>query len=666
MQPNLNVVTSELIEWLRAYSRERINSATIDERRCFPPYLVLDLGNRGILGMLASRKYGGLGLGHVEASRVLEQLAAIDTTICTFAIVNNYLGIRPIERHASDALKSELMPLLATGRELAAFALTEPGAGSNPRAMESRADNVGVDRWKLYGHKQWIGSAQWSGVLNVFVREGASHAMGGHVVRQGTPGLRMGPEAPTMGMRGMIQNSITLDGVLSTRGSRLGAEGQGLVVAQDAMSFTRLAIGAMCVGAIRRCAQFAVRYADRRQIATGRLLHNPVALAKLGRITASAHALDRLVYRMAAQADAGHDVPIEGLAACKIAAPELMWTATDDLLQLLGGRGYIESSGVPQLMRDARVFRIFEGPTETMEAFLGARLMGNSSSLARLISETLSYPQLLPRLEELAHEVQQASERLAEPLASGSIHWGQARAGRLATWAILQAAIAGDSANVSSSESRRALAWVESHVQRELRSLRGAPEDASYLDAAGILDLVNTYERQIGDMTQNLPPMESGLDPWLLPRARPTPVATEQAPAASLPVHSAPSSQHRAAAPIGNSISGAEIRNWLTRWLANRLRLPVSDIDVSRSFADQGLDSLMALELTRALSGQLDVELDETVLWEAPTIDSLVVSLSGGANGSSPNTLQKPASAPGADVEAELRKLEAELSIRKR
>jgi acyl-CoA synthetase (AMP-forming)/AMP-acid ligase II len=129
---------ADLTAWLRSYAGERLNSHLMDERRTIPPYVVLDLGNRGVLGMQAPQRYGGLGLDNRNFVRVLEQLAAIDLTLGSFVTVNNCLGVRPIMLHATAEKRDELLPILAPGRELAAFAMTEPGAGSNVRAIAAQ------------------------------------------------------------------------------------------------------------------------------------------------------------------------------------------------------------------------------------------------------------------------------------------------------------------------------------------------------------------------------------------------------------------------------------------------------------------------------------------------------------------------------------------------
>jgi alkylation response protein AidB-like acyl-CoA dehydrogenase len=547
--------STDIVEWLRTYAADRIDSATIDERRCIPPHLVLDFGNRGLLGMLVEPRHLGLGLGHTQAARVLEQLGAIDLTICLFVGLNNYLGVRPIAGHAQSEVKDELLPRLATGRELAAFALTEPGAGSNPHAMSSRAELVAPDRWRLYGTKYWIGAAQWAGVINVFVREGTTRNIGAHLLRQGSHGLKQGPEAPSMGMRGMIKNSFVLDGAVSTRRDRLGVEGGGLLVAHDAMMYARLAIGAGCIGSMQRCAQLALRYATRRQISTGLLLANPTTLGKLSRMTAAITALRCLVYGLARAADSGRDVPIEGFTACKTAGPELLWTAIDDLMQLLGGRGYMESSPVPQMMRDARALRVFEGPTETMQAFLGSRLMATSPTLIHLIGETLGARHLVPRIEEMAEAVRQRSERLGDPLAAGAIHWSQMRAGRLATWLILRAAIEGD-VREASTERRRAALWVQGQIDQDLFLLAwGTPEEATLLGGAALTDVIGTFSDTIGDLVQTLPRMDHRLDPLLTP----------ERPAFAESLRQAPQPPNRARAPrASRDVELRRIMAWIT------------------------------------------------------------------------------------------------------
>ncbi len=212
-------------------------------------------------------------------------------------------------KYAKDSVRDELLPLIAQGRELAAFAITEPGAGSNPRAIATTALPETSGGWRLRGQKIWIGTGSWASVTNVFVQMlDANHqpiGIGGFAVRQGTKGFRQGHEAMTMAMRGMLQNRIYFDDVPVSSEYLLGEIGNGLEVAQDAMMYGRLGLGVISLGGMKRCAQLMLRYSERRNVSTGRLLDNPVTLVRLRDLTAAITALETLVFTIAQLLDRG-------------------------------------------------------------------------------------------------------------------------------------------------------------------------------------------------------------------------------------------------------------------------------------------------------------------------------------------------------------------------
>ena len=512
-----------IIDWLRTYANERLNSGLIDERRCIPPYVVLDFGNRGILGMQIPEKYGGTALGNLDAMRVVEQLAAIDLTLATFVVNNDFLGIRPIQRYATETARDELLPILAKGRELAAFALTEPDAGSNPQAISATGVADATGGWRLHGTKVWSGSAAWAGVINVFVKlvdaNNKSSGIAGFAVRQGTAGLRPGPESLTMGMRGMVQNFIHLNDVRVGSVHVLGEPRAGMEAAQDAMLYTRLAIGAMCVGGMKRCAQLMLRYATRRDIGTGRLLDNPVTLARLSDLTAAIAAFETLVARIAELLDDGYLVPAEAYVACKTAGPELLWKAADNLVQLLGGRGYIETNIAAQILRDARVFRIFEGPTETLNMFLGSRVLHRSAELHQFLCNGLGAPAVSDSLRDAAERIQ--ARWWSEPTAPSSdgpsaLRWASMLIGEVATSAILLAAVQGAVKRTPSNQLRRAVEWARSQFDQTLeRALTGTPVEPVLLNANEATSLISSYAETIGDLEQTLAGEDRALDELL-------------------------------------------------------------------------------------------------------------------------------------------------------
>ena len=610
--------SSDLIQWLRNYANEHINSRLMDERRCIPPHIVLDLGNQGLLGMQVPPEYGGLGLNHGETMKIIEQLGAIDTTLSLFVGLNNILGIRPLLEFGSQGLKEELLPILATGRELAAFALTEPGAGSNPQAITSSAMPLSSDKWVLNGTKIWSGSAAWAGVINVFVQQKDAHGkfqgISGFAVRRGTPGLRQGPEALTMGMRGMVQNTVYLNNVPVSASQRLGDPGEGMKVAQDAMMYGRLAIAAASVGGMKRCAQLWHRYSSRRQISTGRLLDNPLVLARLNGLTAAITTVETLVTSIAQLLDQGQEVPIEAYTVCKIAAPEFYWQAADNLVQFLGGRGYIETNIAPQILRDARVLRIFEGPTETLTAFLGSRLIYQPEALKRLLCDILGVPEIYEQLQQTVEQIQYYRKSPFTE-ATKTKHWTAMLCGDVAMWGVLLAVLQAKAIATPLESLDRAIAWTKEHFQQKIaQGFIKTPDELVISSANKTTELIADYETAIGDLEQTLAGEDRELDELLRKHGE-------------IRQYSAVKKIERAAKPISEEDweKRGSIEDWLKNWLGKKLNLSSQNIDPKRAFADYGIDSVMAVELAQDLQEWLGYtqELEASLAWNFPNIKSL-------------------------------------------
>lgn len=513
------VNADELIEWLRTYANERVNSRLIDERRCIPPYIVLDMGNRGLLGMQVPKKYGGIGLNNQDTLRIIQQLGAIDPTLASFVGVQNVLGIRPLMNYGSSKLRDELLPLIATGRQLAAFALTEPGAGSNPQGISSKAIPNSQGGWRLQGQKIWIGSAAWASTINVFVQtfdtQGQYLGISGFVVRQGTTGLKQGPEALTMGLRGMVQNAVYLDSVSVDSEHVLGEIGLGMKAAQDAMMHGRLCITAASLGGMKRCAQLMLRYAQRRNISTGQLLKNPVTLTKLTDITEGIMAVESLVNRIAKLLDDGYAIPVEAYAACKIIGPEFFWQAADSLVQMLGGRGYIETNIAPQLLRDSRILRIYEGPTETLNMFLGSKISNKSEELYQFICQALEAPQIAEMLKVAIEQINTRYTSSKIPFSERSIanRWLHACTGEVVTLGILLAAVEGAFKRSGSERLYRTVSWTKLNFEQKLeRVLSGTPAELVMSSSENISELISDYSNAIGEIEQTLSGEDCELD----------------------------------------------------------------------------------------------------------------------------------------------------------
>ncbi len=512
-----------IITWLGDYANERINSQLIDERRCVPPYVYLDFGNQGLWGMQIPEQYGGLGLTYWDFMRVLEQLAAIDLTIATAVSLNNTLGTRPIVGYATPEVRDELLPILARGRELAAFCMTEPGAGADIGTIGTLATADAEGGWRLRGVKRWNGSA-WAGIINVFARlvdpKTQQSGLTGFIVRQDAPGLRIGQESLTMGLRGIMQNALYFEDVPVNSRDVLGELSRGTEPADDAVMVARLGVGAIAVGGMKRCAQLMLRYAERRAVATGRLLHNPITLAKLSHLTAMIGALESLMTVLAQTLDSGHPIPREAAVVAKIAGSEFLWQAADDLMQMLGGRGYMDNNLASQLLRDARVLRIGEGPNESLNIFLGKSVL-HTDSLELFLRDRLQAPQLADQLKEAADRINNRCLNVGIPFDDRSLAmaWAYALTGEVAIAALLLAAV---QSPLSAQRATSIEDWARCRFEQSLRdAIAGVPTEALIANADSIRTAINAYNATINDIEQTLAGEDHELDEFLQRQTEP-------------------------------------------------------------------------------------------------------------------------------------------------
>jgi acyl-CoA synthetase (AMP-forming)/AMP-acid ligase II/alkylation response protein AidB-like acyl-CoA dehydrogenase/acyl carrier protein len=627
LAPDSATRADTMIDWLRDYAVRRINPALMDERRMIPPNVILDFGNKGLLGVQAPLELGGAALQTRDLVRVLEQIGAIDLSLGVFTVLHNALGLRPILRSAPKALRDRLVPVLARGRELAAFALTEPGAGSNVRGLSSTAEAAGAGRWKLLGDKIWSGSSAWAGAINVFVRQtgddGEPIGISGFVVREGSPGLVIGNEALTMGLRGTIQNSVHLRGVPVEAADMLGAPGEGLSVAQDAMMFTRLCLSALCLGAMKQLARVMLRYGERRYVSTGRLMHNAEFQLRLSRSVAAIHVVEALVRRTAEAVDA-EDAEVEWLyVACKIIAPELLWQSSDDAMQLLGGRAYMENNAVSRIFRDCRSIRVFEGPTETLRHHLGARALGRPAEFLRVLRETLSAGDLASEFARLATSAAAPWDG-AEPISDHPSLRRQRAAlsrGDVAAWMLALACLRFDAAANATPAAAAACAWCRERVDMAVAAvINGGADERASLEAALLQTTIAGWDASIGGERANMAggvelEMDRLLQVAIGADLLPEPVAVTRSTVAAVASTTSPSAR------------SAELAGWIRNWLGLHLSVAPSEIDDRRPFASYGLESVNATSLALDLEEYLDHPVNATLLWDYPTITALTAHL---------------------------------------
>jgi alkylation response protein AidB-like acyl-CoA dehydrogenase len=490
----------ELLHWLRDYASTRIDFRLQDERRCIQPHVVLDLGQRGILGgMRVPETYGGLGLSPCDTARVAEQLGAIDLTLAAWVGQNSWLGVQPIVDAGTAVHKEEFLPALATGRMLASFALTEPAAGSDPNGIETTLTEVAPDHFRLSGQKAWIGNASWAGVVSVFAkqvdRDGQPLGFTGCLVRSGTQGYQVGPELLTMGLRAAVQNRLSFYDVEVPRTDLLGEPLKGFSVMHKVMQGAQIGIAAAALGAMRRCLALQHRYVTRRHMSRGRLADYPAVIVKLNECIAKCESIASVVRQVAAieEASPAGTIPDQVYMSAKVAASEFLWEVADGTVQMLGARGYTETNEVPRFLRDARVFRIFEGPTETLEYFLG--VLAGGRWLYDFLSGQLGAVHVAQRLQSAVGEMRSRKRYFDALCGEHSQHLAHSLVGAVVRWGILLAFIDRDARLSPSRLTEMSRDWVRLHFDNALADAVSAPWDHRMaLSIADIGEFLRAYE----------------------------------------------------------------------------------------------------------------------------------------------------------------------------
>lgn len=505
--PHLGAV-SDMLEFLRRYSRERLDSRRMDERRSFSTSLVPDFAAAGLFGLQIPKAFQGQELSHSDALRVMTQLGAIDANLMVLMAVHNTLGVPPVQHFAREHVKAAVLPELAQGKRLITSAISEPGMGSHVRAITSRAAKEPDGSYVINGNKQWISLGADASYVNVFARLtnelGQDVGITGFVVDTATPGFVGGPEVITLGLKAVPQNSLDFRNLRVPAQALLGVEGEGLLAAKTAFTQGRVTLAAGALGAMMRSLELAHRFARRREVATGNLAENGRIQQILAECAAATQAVEALVQHIAGRLDAAERVPEELYFVAKILGCELMFQVVDQCLQLLGARGFVDTNVVGQFFRDYRLFRIFEGSTEAVTVYLGTKFLVAPEKLGALLDEVDAAPHL--------HEYASGIAKLAAaPIMDAKHRHVVANAvGELACWTLL-AGLTSETRYRSDMNARTA-AWCEQRLRERLRTAELDLPFADLPTADEIAGHIAGYEDVIGNVEQRRPGDQHDLD----------------------------------------------------------------------------------------------------------------------------------------------------------
>lgn len=375
MDPEEKETVSMILENIRKFGESEVDAVKIDREHEIPPALLDKMKEMGLFGLTIPEEHGGLGLSASAYARVIQEVASIDSSLAVTIGAHQSIGLKGILLHGTDEQKAKYLPKLATGEHVAAFALTEPGAGSDAASISTRAELTDDgESYVLNGSKIWITNGGFADVFTVFARTSAPDAgvkprITALIVERGE-GLTNGPNEEKMGIRGSSTTEIFFDNVHVPAENVLGDPGRGFKVAMSVLNSGRLGLASGALGAIKKLIQMSTERVSERK-AFGRPIGEfGMIKEKIARMSAEAYALESMTYLTTGLIDAGvPDYALES-AICKVYGSETLWYVVNETLQIAAGIGYMTEYPYERMMRDARINLIFEGTNEILRAFI--------------------------------------------------------------------------------------------------------------------------------------------------------------------------------------------------------------------------------------------------------------------------------------------------------
>jgi alkylation response protein AidB-like acyl-CoA dehydrogenase len=354
----------------RRFADEQVapHAAAWDREHAIPPDVFARLGELGLMGVCVPPEHGGAGADFLAYVLVLEELSRADGGLGVSVAVHTSAGTLPILAHGTPEQAARLVPPLAAGEEIAAFALTEPGSGSDAGALITK-----VREGRITGAKQWVTNGSLASSFIVFARD-AETGIGAHLVRAGADGFAVTREAEKLGLNSSSTADVTFE---DTPAEPLGAPGQGMRIALATLDTGRIGIAAQAVGIAQAALELATGYAKERHAFGGPIARLQAIQHKLADMQTEIEAARGLVWRAARLKDAGRPHGVEG-AQAKLFASRVARSQTSEAIQILGGYGYTKEFPAERYYRDAKVTEIYEGTSEIQKLVIARALLGEA------------------------------------------------------------------------------------------------------------------------------------------------------------------------------------------------------------------------------------------------------------------------------------------------
>lgn len=351
-----------LREMVRDFAVNEIKpiAAKIDEDEAIPVETINKIKELGILGAAFPIEYGGSGFGEVGYCIVQEEISRHCASTATFIGAHQSIGTNSIYIGANEEQRQKFLPPLTSGEKIAAYALTEPTAGSDAFNLSTRAELDG-DEWVLNGEKMWITNAPFADIFSVYARTKLGISL--FVVPADTPGVMVGAPEKKMGIRGSKTASVTFENARIPKENLIGRDGKGFLIAMKTLDAGRLGLGAATLGTMKELLLLSTEYAKTRKQFDQPIASFQAVQFMLAEMAIKIYQCESIVYRTAAAYDAGTMLSRQA-AIVKYACSEALCEIADLAIQVHGGMGYSRELPIERMFRDARINRIFEGTNE--------------------------------------------------------------------------------------------------------------------------------------------------------------------------------------------------------------------------------------------------------------------------------------------------------------
>lgn len=365
----LKIIIDSIDKFMQPMKEDFRNYDKLGEQ---PADYVNQLRELGLFGVIIPEDHQGLGLSNTAYSRILQQTSRYDGSTSLTIGAHSSIGMKGLLLFGTPEQKAKYLPKLASGEWIAAFCLTEPGAGSDAASIKTAAEKQPDGSWILNGEKLWITNGPIASFYTVFARTSTEAGkISGFLVERSWDGISTGPKEDKMGIRASATSTVNFQNVRVPAANLLGEEGQGFKIAMAILNNGRTGLGGGCVGGMKECILHAVRQArDRKQF--GRpIAEFGLVKEKLAQMTVNCFAAESVVNMVAHYIDSGFkDYSVEA-AISKVFASEALWQSANEGLQIAGGNGFMREFPYERMVRDSRINMIFEGTNEILRLYIG-------------------------------------------------------------------------------------------------------------------------------------------------------------------------------------------------------------------------------------------------------------------------------------------------------